>query len=195
MPKIVDHDERRLAIVHATWRLIAAKGFRATTMREIAKASGVANGGLFPYFRDKQELLGATFEHVFAATNQRFAEVREGRVGIAALRELMLQILPLDDERVLESRIVIPFWEYAVNEPQLRELHERTVGLWSAEFAEDLEAAKRLGEVRADVDVERTTDQLLAMLNGAQVLAVLSPERSSSERLTAMLDDYLLLLR
>jgi len=164
-------------------------------MREIAKASGVANGGLFPYFRDKQELLGATFEHVFAATNQRFAEVRQGRVGIAALRELMLQILPLDDERVLESRIVIPFWEYAVNEPQLRELHERTVELWSAEFADDLEAAKRLGEVRADVDVERTTDQLLAMLNGAQVLAVLSPERSSPEQLTAMLDNYLLLLR
>ena len=195
MPKIVDHDERRLAIVLATWRLIAAKGFRATTMREIAKASGVANGGLFPYFRDKQELIGATFEHVFAATNQRFAEVREGRVGIAALRELMLQILPLDDERVLESRIVIPFWEYAVNEPQLRELHERTLELWSAEFADDLEAAKRLGEVRADVDVERTTDQLLAMLNGAQVLAVLAPDRSSPARLTAMLDDYLLLLR
>ncbi len=40
-----------------------------------------------------------------------------------------------------------------------------------------------------------TTDQLVAMLNGAQVLAVLSPERSSPERLTAMLDDFLLLLR
>ena len=58
--------------------------------------------------------------------------MREGRVGIAALRELMLQILPLDEERMLESRIVIPFWEYAANEPQLRELHERTLELWSA---------------------------------------------------------------
>ncbi|WP_411719608.1 TetR/AcrR family transcriptional regulator [Mycetocola sp.] len=195
MPKIVDHDERRLAIVHATWRLIAAKGFRATTMREIAKASGVANGGLFPYFQDKQELIGATFEHVFAATNQRFAEVRAGKVGLAALRELMLQILPLDEERVLESRIVIPFWEYAANEPQLRELHERTLELWSSEFADDLEAAKRLGEVRLEVDIESAADQLVAMLNGAQTLAVLSPGRSSPERLTAMLDNYLLLLR
>ena len=49
--------------------------------------------------------------------------------------------------------------------------------------------------MRADVDVARATDQLVAMLNGAQVLAVLSPARSSPERLTAMLDDFLLLLR
>jgi AcrR family transcriptional regulator len=194
MPKIVDHDERRLSIVHATWRLIAAKGFRATTMREIAKASGVANGGLFPYFRDKQELIGATFEHVFAATNERFAAVRADRVGLAALRELLLQIFPLDEERILEARIVIPFWEYAANEPGLRELHDGRLELWRSEIADDLEAAKRLGEVREDVDVSLATDQLMAMLNGVQMLAVLTPAKATPKRLTAMLDDYLRLL-
>jgi AcrR family transcriptional regulator len=194
MPKIVDHDERRLSIVHATWRLIAAKGFRATTMREIAKASGVANGGLFPYFRDKQELIGATFEHVFAATNERFAAVRADRVGLAALRELLLQIFPLDEERILEARIVIPFWEYAANEPGLRELHDGRLELWRSEIADDLEAAKRLGEVRDDVDVSLATDQLMAMLNGVQMLAVLTPAKATPKRLTAMLDDYLRLL-
>ena len=194
MPKIVDHDERRLSIVHATWRLIAAKGFRATTMREIAKASGVANGGLFPYFRDKQELIGATFEHVFAATNERFAAVRADRVGLAALRELLLQIFPLDEERILEARIVIPFWEYAANDPGLRELHDGRLELWRSEIADDLEAAKRLGEVRDDVDVSLATDQLMAMLNGVQMLAVLTPAKATPKRLTAMLDDYLRLL-
>jgi AcrR family transcriptional regulator len=195
MPKIVDHDERRLAIVHATWRLIAAKGFRATTMREIAKASGVANGGLFPYFRDKQELIGATFEHVVAATNERFAAVRADRVGVAALRELLLQTFPVDEERILEARIVIPFWEYALNEPELRRLHERRMTRWHAEFAAHLEDAKRLGEIRIDVDVTLAADQLMAMLNGVQVVAVLLPAMSSPERLTAVLDDFLGLLR
>lgn len=194
MPKIVDHDERRLSIVHATWRLIAAKGFRATTMREIAKASGVANGGLFPYFRNKEELIGATFEHVFTATNERFAAVRADLEGLPALRELLLQIFPLDEERVLEARIVIPFWEYAANEPELRALHERTMQSWHTEFTAHLDDAKRLGEIGADVDVARAADQLMAMLNGVQVVAVLSPAGASPERLTAMLDDYLALL-
>jgi AcrR family transcriptional regulator len=195
MPKIVDHDERRLSIVHATWRLIAAKGFRATTMREIAKASGVANGGLFPYFRNKEELIGATFEHVFAATNERFEAVRADLVGLPALHALMLQIFPLDEERLLEARIVIPFWEVAANEPELLDLHERTMARWRTEIADHLETAKRLGQIRGDVDVALATDHFMAMLDGVQVIAVLSPANSASERLTRMLDGYLDLLR
>ena len=76
MPKIVDHDARRLEIVHATWRLIAAKGFRATTMREIAKASGVANGGLFPYFRNKEELIGVLEAEVVLISTKSYDEDR-----------------------------------------------------------------------------------------------------------------------
>ncbi|KQZ08825.1 hypothetical protein ASD23_10700 [Agromyces sp. Root1464] len=195
MPKIVDHDERRLEIVRATWRLIAEKGFRATTMREIARSAGVANGGLVPYFRNKEELIGATFEHVYAATNARFAAVRADLEGMAALRELMLQIFPLDEERILEARIVIPFWEYAANEPDLLALHERTMDEWRVEIADHLERAKQLGEARDDVDVAVATDHLMAFVDGVQVIAVVSPASAASARLTRLLDGYLELLR
>ncbi|MBM7829910.1 AcrR family transcriptional regulator [Agromyces cerinus] len=195
MPKIVDHDERRLEIVRATWRLIAEKGFRATTMREIAKSAGVANGGLSPYFRNKEELIGATFEHVYSATNERFATVRAGLEGMAALRELMLQIFPLDEERILEARIVIPFWEYAANEPDLLALHERTMDEWRVEIADHLERAKQLGQARADLDVAVTTDHLMAFVDGVQVIAIVSPASAAPARLTRLLDGYLDLLR
>lgn len=195
MPKIVDHDERRLEIVRATWRLIAEKGFRATTMREIAKSAGVANGGLFPYFRNKEELIGATFEHVYSATNARFAAVRADLEGMPALRELMLQIFPLDEERILEARIVIPFWEYAANEPDLLALHERTMDEWRVEIADHLERAKQRGEARADLDVAVATDHLMAFVDGVQVIAVVSPASAAPARLTRLLDGYLDLLR
>ncbi|SFR85647.1 transcriptional regulator, TetR family [Agromyces sp. CF514] len=195
MPKIVDHDERRLEIVRATWRLIAEKGFRATTMREIARSAGVANGGLFPYFRNKEELIGATFEHVYSATNARFAAVRADLEGMPALRELMLQIFPLDEERILEARIVIPFWEYAANEPDLLALHERTMDEWRVEIADHLERAKQLGEARADLDVAVATDHLMAFVDGVQVIAVVSPASADPARLTRLLEGYLDLLR
>ncbi|ANJ27768.1 TetR/AcrR family transcriptional regulator [Agromyces aureus] len=195
MPKIVDHDERRLEIVRATWRLIAEKGFRATTMREIAKSAGVANGGLFPYFRNKEELIGATFEHVYSATNARFAAVRADLEGMPALRELMLQIFPLDEERILEARIVIPFWEYAANDPALLALHERTMDEWRVEIADHLERAKQLGQARADLDVAVATDHLMAFVDGVQVIAVVSPASAAPARLTRLLEGYLDLLR
>ncbi|WP_127792824.1 TetR/AcrR family transcriptional regulator [Agromyces sp. LHK192] len=195
MPKIVDHDERRLRIVHATWRLIAEKGFRATTMREIARAAGSANGGLFPYFRNKEELIGATFEHVYSATNARFAAARADLEGLAALRALMLQIFPLDDERILEARIVIPFWEYAANEPELLALHERTMDAWRVEIASHLERARELGELGDGVDIAVATDHLMTMADGVQVVAVVLPGSAAPDRLERMLDGYLDLLR
>ena len=50
MPKIVDHDERSLELVDATWRIIARQGMERGTMREMAIEEGFANGALKPYF-------------------------------------------------------------------------------------------------------------------------------------------------
>ena len=86
MPKIVDHDERRLELVDATWRIIARMGIESATMREIATEAGFANGALKPYFPTKDTLLTFAFGHVFNRTNERIAEVTAGLSGLAALR-------------------------------------------------------------------------------------------------------------
>lgn len=191
MPKIVDHAERRRTIVQATWRLIATQGIRATTMREIAREAGVANGTLVPYFTDKDAILTAAFEHVFAATNDRFARARSNQTGLAALRVMLIEIFPLDGERLLEARIVVAFWEHAATDPALNQLHQNTMARWRAEMLEYLEEAKREGQARSDLDTGLVADQLMAMLNGVQVLTVLSSDLGAAARLTAMLDDFL----
>ena len=50
MPKVVDHDQRRVELVQATWRIIAREGIERATMRGIAAEAGFANGALKPYF-------------------------------------------------------------------------------------------------------------------------------------------------
>lgn len=191
MPKIVDHAERRLTIIQATWRLIATQGIRATTMREIAREAGVANGTLVPYFTDKDAILAAAFEHVFTATNDRFALASSGQTGLTALRMMLIEIFPLDEERLLEARIVVAFWEHAASDPSLNQLHQRTTSLWRAEMMQYLEEAKRDGETRGGLDAGLVADQLLAILNGAQVLTVLSSDTGAAAQLTTMLDDFL----
>ena len=114
MPKIVDHDQRRLELVDATWRIIARLGIESATMREIALEAGFANGALKPYFPTKDDLLTFAFGHVFNRTNERIAEVTAGQAGLAALRAFCVEVLPLDEERINEARIVIPFWQKAL---------------------------------------------------------------------------------
>jgi len=48
VPKIVGHDERRLELVDATWRIIARHGMEGATLREIATEAGFAHGALKP---------------------------------------------------------------------------------------------------------------------------------------------------
>src|SRR5512141_674622 len=86
VPKIVDHDERRLELVDATWRIIARLGIEGATMREIAIEAGFANGALKPYFPTKDILLAFAFGHVFSQTSERMEKSTAGHTGLAALR-------------------------------------------------------------------------------------------------------------
>lgn len=60
-PPRLDSNERRLAILDAAMPLFAAKGFAATTTREIAQAAGVSEALIFKHFPSKYALYEAMF--------------------------------------------------------------------------------------------------------------------------------------
>ncbi|WP_314214863.1 TetR/AcrR family transcriptional regulator [Pseudarthrobacter equi] len=195
MPKIVDHDERRLELVGATWRIIARQGMEGATMREIALEAGFANGALKPYFPTKDTLLEFAFSHVFNRTNRRIAEVTGGRSGLDALQAFCLEVLPLDEERINEARIVIPFWQKAVTDPGKAEIHRQSMEEWVDTIRRYLAEARNSGDVRAAVDDSLLARQLLNMLLGAQIEAALAPPGQADFGHDAQLDGYLALLR
>jgi AcrR family transcriptional regulator len=194
VPKIVDHDERRLELVDATWRIIARNGLEGATMREIALEAGFANGALKPYFPTKDTLLEFAFGHVFNRTNQRVATVTEGKTGLAALRAFCGEVLPLDDERLNEARIVIPFWQKAVNDPQKAALHQRSMDEWLTTIERYIAEARDSGDVRAAVDDATLASQLLNMLLGAQITAALAPAGGPDSHLEGQLEGFFALL-
>nr|WP_082072006.1 TetR/AcrR family transcriptional regulator [Pseudarthrobacter chlorophenolicus] len=195
MPKIVDHDERRLELVDATWRIIARQGMEGATMREIALEAGFANGALKPYFPTKDTLLEFAFGHVFNRTNRRIADVTGGRTGLDALQAFCLEVLPLDEERINEARIVIPFWQKAVTDPGKAEIHRQSMEEWADTIRRYLAEARNSGDVRTAVDDSLLASQLLNMLLGAQIEAALAPPGRTDFGHEAQLEGYLELLR
>lgn len=195
MPKIVDHDERRLELVDATWRIIARLGIEGATMREIALEAGFANGALKPYFPTKDMLLTFAFRHVFNRTNERIAEVTAGKAGIEALRAFCVEVLPLDSERVNEARIVIPFWQKAINDPEKAAIHRESMDQWHAAIVAHLAQARTRGDVRAAVDDSAVAGHLLNMLLGAQIAAALTPDGQADPGLNDQLEAFLTLLQ
>ena len=177
MPRLVDHAERRLAIVEAAWRLIAARGIDSTNMRDLAREAGYTNGALSHYFSGKDEILRAAFEHVFNATNSRIERSVGQRRGLAALRRLCREVMPQTEETLLEARIAVSLWN--VPSTIRNGVGERQgVGTWRAQLVEYLQQAREDNEI-GDVDETLLANLLMTTMIGLQVTGVLDAESSS----------------
>jgi AcrR family transcriptional regulator len=194
VPKVVDHDQRRVELIEATYRTIARTGWESATMAAIAAEAGYANGALKPYFATKDDLLVAAFDHIYVQTGRRMTAVTDEKRGLAALRAYCREILPLDETTLDEARIVIPFWQQALSTPALADRHERAMEVWRDRLRRHLREAREAGEVCSDLPDDRIVGHLLNALLGAQVTATLMPDVETPGTLTAQLDDYLALL-
>ncbi|WP_214406918.1 TetR/AcrR family transcriptional regulator [Pseudonocardia lacus] len=199
MPKIVDHEARRREIIEAVWKLISSRGFQSVTMRELATAAGYANGALTRYFPDKDAVLRAAFRRAYDATNERAAAAIGDRGGLAALRLLCLEIMPLDEERLREARVVIGFWDHAAGDDHLVEFFAGTMVEWRDQVRTYLRQARATGEIPPgrcdDGAIDTVIDSLLAVLMGLQINALFMPRDTTPERQLRLLDDFLDSLR
>lgn len=187
MPKIVDHDQRRVELVEATWRIIARLGLDAATMREVAAEAGFANGALKPYFPTKDDLLQATFNYVFSRTNGRAEVAVRGRSGIDGLRAFCREILPLDEERLAEARVVIPFWQAAMHDPVKAAYNVAAMDQWRGELRSRLAESGVVDVALRDAGAE----SLLTFMIGAQVVAVVDVGSNSAQSLLDQLEALL----
>jgi len=191
VPKIVDHELRRQELLAATWRVIARTGIVGVTTREIAREAGVSTGVLAHYFADKEELLAAALRLSHQQVYARVRDRTQGLLGLDALRVVMLEALPLDDQRLLEAQIEANFWSLALGNDALRDLqHEEFERFWDVLHYRVSEAQK-LGQIWPEVDASDVTHQLMVMVEGLSIEAVLYPSRATPERQLRTLDSFL----
>lgn len=191
MPKIVDHEARRREIILATWRVIAAGGLAGATIREIAREAGCSTGVLAHYFTDRQDILASAMVMAHRGVRERTDAQLEGVHGLAALRVIMVESLPLDDQSVLEARIEACFWGEAVGNERMMKLQNSEVRGFCTRARDRLVEAEEAGELRPGVDIDEIVDALLALMDGFSIQAVLNPARLPPQRQMARLDALL----
>ena len=188
MPKTVDRSERREALLAAVWRVIARDGLERATIRTIAEETGWSTGVLAHYFADKEDILASALQLSHELIVARWDEKLASLQGLAALRELVLDNLPLDDERELETRFHFNYWtrllthdgRAATEWRQGPELVDRLTAL--------VEEARGLGEIDTGVPSADVAERLLALIDGLSLHALLNPERLTRERQVAIVE-------
>lgn len=191
MPKIVDHDARREEIARAACRVVARSGLEGLTLRDVAAEIGFANGALKPYFPTKAALSEAAFRYVFGQTERRVAERTRSLRGIEALRVFAVEVLPLDEVRLDEARVVLPFWQLAIHDPAQAALNDRSMDDWRTSMTRWLEEAVADGDVPDSAPLEPAVESLLNFMLGAQVTAVLDPGYNGPRQLREQLEFHL----
>ena len=93
-------EEKRARILEAAREAFGAEGFQKTTIKIIANATGIAQGTIYTYFQNKEEL----FDAVVAGIWQTFSDgMREITLSSASLLEKFVEFLDFGFDLLVEA--------------------------------------------------------------------------------------------
>ena len=153
----------RAGILTAAADLFRARGYRATTLDEIARKVGVSKPTLYGYFRSKEELLAAIFHRTMSMFERDLLHIRSGGDDPATqLRQLIrFHVGAVIAER---SFLAVFFGEEANLPPTLGRAIRRRKARYDRMVRGIVDAGRRQGSIRTD-DSRLLVFALLGMAN------------------------------
>ncbi|MGG2464309.1 TetR/AcrR family transcriptional regulator [Streptomyces sp. RGM 3693] len=193
-PAPVDHESRREHVSQAVWRILAAKGFGGLTLRAVAAEMDVSTGLLMHYFPTKRALVVHALELLEKSSAERPRRARPHE-GLAALRAVLLDFLPIGQENTARNRIWVSSWDLALADQGLHaDQADRYVRI-RATVRPHLEAARALDELPATTDLDQLATTVVAFIHGLVIQALFDPQRFPAETQAATVDGFLNALR
>ena len=147
-------------MVRLAGELFAQKGFRATTVREIAEAAGILSGSLYHHF-DSKESIGD--EILSGFINDVLADYRAAVSSAGSPRDVLEQIVRSTSRTLARHRAALAMlqndWSYFAAQPRFSYLR-KAVNEIERTWVTQLERGQSCGIFRADLD-PRLTYRLL----------------------------------
>lgn len=189
VPRVVDPDVRRADLAEAVWGVVRRAGLDGASVRAVAREAGLSMGSLRHYFGTHSELLIFAMRMVVDRIERRVAGLQIPDDPRRAAETVLLELLPLDDERQAENEVWLAFTARALVDPALRALRDEGYDLLRNAC---LRWVRQLvGPDRSPNDVDLETDRLFALLDGLAVHAAMRPAQSGPKLLTAVLSHHL----
>ncbi|MFS0725549.1 TetR/AcrR family transcriptional regulator [Paenibacillus sp. 1P07SE] len=191
MPKIVDHDHQRQRVVEAALRIIRSDGIEGATVRKIAAEAGLSVGSMRHYFNSQLELFSWAMHLFLDRIETRIRNTSFDGPPLESMVLLLLQFMPVDEERRLEMEVWLAFMSKATVHAELQELSDKMHrGLYeSAQYV----ILTLIGEglARADLDVKLEAQRLHALVDGLSLQHLLQPTALPLPRIEELLSHHL----
>ena len=183
-------------IIYEAMKLFSLKGYMNTGVNEIIDAVGSSKGGFYNHFASKEELF---YEVLRQAQKMWRDRVLHGLKEVQSPLEKVIKILENYRDRYLKDGKNFPggciFITFSVElddqHPQLmQEVNKGFEGLKNM-LKRFLEDAKKLGELKQEVNTNRVTEMIFSGMIGSSVLFGVEKSTVILDRSINALVDYL----
>lgn len=188
MPRKVHQDERRAELLVAVWRVIAQDGLENVTVRTLARETGFSTGTLAHYFADKDDILVSALRLSHERIVARWEEKLEGLHGLKAFRELVLDNLPLDDDRELETRLAMNYWVRAVTRENVVNSQWRKGPPLFSRLTALAAEGQELDQITRDETPAEIAERFHALIDGLSLHSLLYADRVTPERQVELME-------
>lgn len=166
-----DAKDKRARIIAAAYRVLAEKGYEGATVKEIARAAGVAPGLVHYYFAGKDELLVAMLQE----ESQRYSAAMQRLAASVPAEDLTRLAMAEPERRTLEQpewyRLRYALFALALHNPTLAPAVRRLLAGGRAGIATLV--SKALGEQASNPDAVAAV--LLAAFDGLALQKIVDP--------------------
>ena len=188
VPKLIDHQQRRNAIVDALFDVLREGGFAKVSLATVADRAGLAIGSVRHFLGTREEMIGFAFDTVAERFHRRVlanaqalnADLDKGRLDaearLDATADLLCEFLPLDTARRDEAIVWIEFETAARTDAQLAATSQRAAAQTSQLIETIMRSAQQRGAISPQADTALETTRLTALIDGLTTRAVLHPQ-------------------
>ncbi|MEU9072525.1 TetR/AcrR family transcriptional regulator [Streptomyces sp. NPDC048109] len=176
------------AAVSRAMELFWARGYEATSVRDLTQHLGIGQGSLYAAFGDKDGLYRAALEHyrttLAAAALRSLEEGADVRAAIRALLTERIRIAVENDGRgcLAVNAVCERLPRDAATRRTVREMQEASREV----LVEVLRAAMERGEIAGRRDPDTVAAFLITFLNGLLVSSKITPDARSLEPLAEL---------
>ncbi|MUK89809.1 TetR family transcriptional regulator [Ornithinibacillus sp. L9] len=191
MPKIVDHEKRKIKIAEATWKVIVEDGLEHATVRKIANASGMSVGSLRHYFPSQSELLLFSMELVSERVKQRAIHKKYEGPPLEMLMDALCELLPIDEDRTIEMEVWFVFSAKTLVDSKLEALNEKVYLEMNKGIGNVVQMLQTLKLAKDDLNPSIEIDRLHALIDGLSLHHLLHPKTFTKDRMIHTLKYHL----
>lgn len=181
----MDVDERRRTVSEAACRVLARDGLGALSVRNVAAEAGLAPSTVRYTFPTQASVREHALTLVFDGTAARIDALPTDLPGDAYAHAVLVELLPLDDERRIELDVYLALGTAALTDPELRPFHDRVVAEMQDWCGRVLRA---VGVGAADMAYEAC--RLHALVDGLAMQVVRLPAGADADWAIDLLDRH-----